>query len=367
MISKEDLYYRILDYLIKYHKPNTVIDSAKMFQTLGLDEYVPHANEMVKELQNKNFVETMTFHAGKTAIMGYTINAKYYVEDYEKAITIQKMREDSIIAKQNDNMLDIFISHSSANQEVVKHFIELLIKAFKIDESKIRCTSVPGYKLPSGVNVDSTLKKEIIDSKVFIGFITEESLVSTYVLFELGARWGTDLGFRLINIDGSLFGKLKAPLSNHHISNISERSELYQILNELKDDLGYNPYNSNAIESNVHQLLELIGSLNEVTLEKEALHGKSTDEYSLIEMDILKSADGKNDGIIRIIKTKDGTTIQCGQKVFISSDNHKEIQKVKGAIDSLLNKGFLQSYRGSDKRFEFTDITYSYVEGFKKI
>jgi hypothetical protein len=359
MIPKEELYFKFLDYVIKNH--NKVTDPVKVLQRLGLDEYEPHAYEIAKELQNSGYLKTISLHKGKIAIVDYTMDAKYFVENFKRENTENKNITMSINIEQKEFTLDIFISHSSANQEVVKHFIELIVKAFKIDESKIRCTSVPGYKLPSGANVDSTLKTEIIDSKVFVGFITTESIESTYVLFELGARWGSDLGFRLINIDESLFGKLRPPLINHHINNIAERNGLYQILNELQKDLGYKQYDANAIENNVQNLIELISNLNNKKPDKEVVRGKSKGELSSYELDILKSAEGPSDGVIRIISSKDGTTIQCGTKVILDSDSNKEIQQYKSAIESLLEKQFLTAINNNGTRYEFTKKTYDYL------
>lgn len=353
-----------MDYIIKTH--NGITDPNKVLSDLGLNEFIPDIGNIVSELEHKGFLKARRIHSDQYAITSYDLSAKYFVENYiNENLKIDKNHINSNLDQtmdKSDKVLDIFISHSSANQEVVKHFIELIVKAFKIDESKIRCTSVPGYKLPSGANVDSTLKAEIIDSKVFVGFISKESIESTYVLFELGARWGSHLGFRLITIDESLYGKLKAPLINHHINNISERAGMYQVLDELKDDLGYSAYNSSAIESNVHNLLEVIKKLKNENHEKGIVPVKSKNEFSTIEMDIIKSADGQSDGVIRIISSKDGTTIQCGTKVILDSDSNKEIQQYKSAIKSLLEKEFLTAINNNGTRFEFTKKTYEYLD-----
>jgi hypothetical protein len=47
------------------------------------------------------------------------------------------------------NSVDIFLSHSSADEKIAKALIDLLRDAFHMEPARIRCTSVPGYKLVS--------------------------------------------------------------------------------------------------------------------------------------------------------------------------------------------------------------------------
>jgi len=49
-------------------------------------------------------------------------------------------------------MKKIFISHSKFDQEVVRLFLDFLIRAIGIDEKSIFCSSVEGHDIPAGVN-----------------------------------------------------------------------------------------------------------------------------------------------------------------------------------------------------------------------
>jgi len=69
-----------------------------------------------------------------------------------------------------NNDIDIFISHSSSDAEIARLLIEIVRKAFNIPSERIRCTSVPGYKLKAGATTDDEIKKEIFTSKAFIDF-----------------------------------------------------------------------------------------------------------------------------------------------------------------------------------------------------
>ena len=75
-------------------------------------------------------------------------------------------------------MINIFISHISKDVGLVKALIDLIRSALSIPASDIRCTSVPGYKLPGGAVTESQVRQEVLAAPVFIGLITEASLSS---------------------------------------------------------------------------------------------------------------------------------------------------------------------------------------------
>lgn len=66
------------------------------------------------------------------------------------------------------NSIDIFISHSSADEKVAKALIDLLRDAFQINPERIRCTSAAGYKLKTGAHAETELRREALQARVFI-------------------------------------------------------------------------------------------------------------------------------------------------------------------------------------------------------
>jgi hypothetical protein len=140
----------------------------------------------------------------------------------------------------NENIIDIFISHSSQDEKLAKELAEFLNIVFKTD--KIRCTSVPGYRLEPGATVEETLRKEIHESKVFIGLITPASLTSHYVLFELGARWGAQLDLIPVLASGADSRDLREPLKNRNPVRCDARAEIRDLINKIATVLGAEPY-----------------------------------------------------------------------------------------------------------------------------
>jgi TIR domain len=94
----------------------------------------------------------------------------------------------------------VFVSHSHSDEVLAEALVELLLSALELEPSDVRCTSVPGHQLPFGKTIAEALKTDIETSAAVLVLLTEDSLRSTCVLFELGASWA--LGRIIIPILG---------------------------------------------------------------------------------------------------------------------------------------------------------------------
>lgn len=127
----------------------------------------------------------------------------------------------------------LFLSHSSKDLATVEALVELIRSALMISPEQLRCTSLEGYRLPGGEDVDELLRQEVREAEAFIGLISYASVQSTYVLFELGARWGADKHFVPLLAPGVDSGILVAPLSAFNALSCTNAAQLHQLLNEL--------------------------------------------------------------------------------------------------------------------------------------
>lgn len=134
-------------------------------------------------------------------------------------------------------MIKVFISHSSKDAVLAKQLIDLIRSALNLPSSDIRCTSVPGYKLPGGAETDRQLRSELLDATVFIGLITEAGLASAYVLFELGARWGADKQLIPLMAPGVSPEILQGPISNINALSCSSTADLQQLTYQIAEVL----------------------------------------------------------------------------------------------------------------------------------
>jgi TRAP transporter TAXI family solute receptor len=89
----------------------------------------------------------------------------------------------------SESRIQIFISHSRQDAKLAAKLIRRLEADIDIPEGAIRCTSVSGSDLEPGDTIDAKLHRNLQECSVVIALLTHESLVSSYVLIELGAAW----------------------------------------------------------------------------------------------------------------------------------------------------------------------------------
>jgi hypothetical protein len=160
--------------------------------------------------------------------------------------------------------VDVFISHSSNDVAIAEALILLIRDAIPdLPPGAIRCTTVPGYKLSGGADTDNKLRQEMLSARVFIGLLTNQSLASTYVLFELGARWGSGSRFSPLVAAGLPTSGLKAPLSGMHAQSCEVETDLHQMLGEIADWLDLKRVGPEVYDGRLKKLVSLSRSERE--------------------------------------------------------------------------------------------------------
>ena len=133
--------------------------------------------------------------------------------------------------------IQIFISHSSLDKELAAALVQLLRSSLNVSAERVRCTSVDGYRLPPGANVDQHLRSEVFDAQVFIALLTPDSLTSTYVLFELGARWGSGKNYIPLLALGAEVADMHGPMASLNALHCDETG-LFELVNNVGEFLG---------------------------------------------------------------------------------------------------------------------------------
>lgn len=150
----------------------------------------------------------------------------------------------------------IFISHSTLDQKIAENLTEILKNSLEIDPGRIRCTSVEGHRLRGGVTTDNQLRQELLEAECFVGLLTPQSVSSTYVLFELGARWGADRQLIPLLAAGLQYIDLKGPLTARHGHSCDSAAQLHQLIDELADVLKVNKRPAANYEKYIERLVK---------------------------------------------------------------------------------------------------------------
>ena len=175
--------------------------------------------------------------------------------------------------KNSTQMLDleIFISHSSTDVNVAEALIELLRAALNIPPEKIRCTSVDGYRLPVGVPTDEYLRQEIFNTKAFIGIITESSIKSAYVLFELGARWGAQQHLAPVLARGADSTILAGPLKGLNTLSFQSAAQIHQLVSDISSKLAISPARPESYQKYIEALVEKSMAKSDKSVDKNPI------------------------------------------------------------------------------------------------
>jgi hypothetical protein len=191
-----------------------------------------------------------------------------------------------------DGMPRVFICHSSADREMAGLLVDLLRSALNLPAEAIRCTSVDGHRLAGGEEIDRALRAEIRNCDVFIGLVSAASIESAYVLFELGARWGTEkhlLPLLSPSADASL---LRGPLSGLNALDCSQPANLHQMVHELATLLRLEPEGPAVYQRRIDEILGLVARSTPMTLLPESpSQDKPSSKPPMAEADEYPNAD----------------------------------------------------------------------------
>jgi len=161
------------------------------------------------------------------------------------------------IKSMEDNMISLFISHSSIDIKLSENFVYMLKGCLGIESKFIRCSSVPGFKYDGLIHVSTKIKSEISDCRAVVGIITKNSLKSSYVIFELGAGWLLGKAYAFIDRDVEI-EDLPGPLKENHILKIHDINDLRQFIDSIAA-IGVGKKESvNVIETTINKFIETL-------------------------------------------------------------------------------------------------------------
>ncbi|MDD5125032.1 toll/interleukin-1 receptor domain-containing protein [Methylovulum sp.] len=125
--------------------------------------------------------------------------------------------------------IKLFISHSHKDVEVATKLVRFLERCYAIKKNELRCTSVDGYTLELGVIPRDQLRTDIEGATV-VALISQNSLKSEWVFFELGAAWGRNTHVIPVLLPGIERNDLPAAMSDLTFVKLANDTELAQFI-----------------------------------------------------------------------------------------------------------------------------------------
>lgn len=247
-----------------YEISDLVQDALAIATYLYENRFVGSRSISVKELREVTNLPTPDFEAADEYLltskicqgtMGGDVGQRWLTVKGVDYVKMSRTEKSEAITTPDQPTIDIFVSHSSKDARIAKALVLLLRAALNIPANRIRCTSVDGYRLRGGAHTDHELRRELKDAKVFVGLITRRSVQSTYVLFELGARWGAELPLVPMLVISSDQDLLRGPLGGFNALACDSRSQIHQLIDDVAVHLGVSSESAASYQDCVDEVI----------------------------------------------------------------------------------------------------------------
>jgi hypothetical protein len=150
----------------------------------------------------------------------------------------------------------VFVSHAHANKLLAREVALLLERALRLEPSQIRCSSATDYRFKFGKRLNDAIQSEIISATTCVALLTKASLQSSYVMFELGARWGAELSaVPFVALDASV-KDIPGPLRDLVAGDARLRDDILLLVSTVAEELRMTPRATTEYNTNVDSVLQ---------------------------------------------------------------------------------------------------------------
>lgn len=261
-------------------------------------------------------------------------------------------------------MISVFISHSHDDGELVKLLITLLRSALNLPSQQIRATSIDGFRLPGGSNTTEQLRIEVQEAAVLIGLISKSSLKSAFVIFELGARWGSGKPMIPLLAPDVAPDSLADPLKGLNALKYDSPAQLHQLVEEMARHLGVELDHPAAYQKCIDEMVQLSAAvqpskITEVSLNSTAALGDDAKA-------LLLGAAQDHEGVIMRFRTATGLHIRTSGRDFVPDREPRTKARWQGVLGDLVGRNLLVDRSGKGEVFGMTNLGYSVADQLQR-
>ncbi len=242
--------------------------------------------------------------------------------------------------QKDERSIRVFISHSSEDVWCVKPLVELLKNALRLSSGEIRCTSLDGHRLRTGAETDEQIRKEVHDSSAFVGVISSQSIRSVYVIFELGARWGSEKKNAMFPIiaPGDTPAILGGPLKSINAMCGDNASQVHQFLEDIAECLSIECESPSTYQSYLNSLISAKSPYKQADVNDSNSVKPAFSKYENQILLLVKTT--KSD--ILMLNGEEDRGIQIGGIQISKYEDIATHERYLSAINSLVEKGLIR-------------------------
>lgn len=135
-------------------------------------------------------------------------------------------------------MTSVFVSHATADSELVEQFVDTILKNCGLTEADIFVSSIPGMDIPAGSDLLAAVRAKVSETTLVIAVITPTYPTRPVCVAELGAAWGVAGKLLPILVPGINRSQLEGVLTGMKVDYLNEEKALDEIAARIEKETG---------------------------------------------------------------------------------------------------------------------------------
>lgn len=193
------------------------------------------------------------------------------LKKYKNNNIVEKIENQCREQKETKDIKKIFISHSSKDVKYAKELIKLF-QNFGVEKSEIICTTVSGAKLKVGSeNYLDEIKKHIKGCSIFICLFSNNYLVSSMCMCEMGASWITENEKILVLLPNTEFSKISNTVfAKSHAMKLEDQEDMAELMEIIEEKFLLNEIKYRVKKEKLKKFEERIGEVINTIVESKS-------------------------------------------------------------------------------------------------
>ncbi len=155
----------------------------------------------------------------------------------------------------------IFVSHATADSELVEQFVDVVLKSCGLTETDIFVSSIPGMDIPAGSDLLDAVRAEVSDTTLVIAVITPTYPTRPVCVAELGAAWGVAGKLLPVLAPGIDRDRLDGVLTGMKVDYLDQEKALDHIAERIETETGRRPVSPASWTRAKQRWLRVVGDL----------------------------------------------------------------------------------------------------------